>query len=111
MRSSRRMARSRCSRKFSSITKNELDFELVLHAAHDFEEFVAGLEEVDELALAAEKRRGRAEVAAHGAADRRNNGRGRRALALRQANAHDPRAHAGDDGRMPDRARVSSSPR
>ena len=57
--------------------------------AHHVEQLVAGLVEVDELSLAAEKRRSRAEVAPHRAAHRRNDGGGRVALALRELDAHD----------------------
>ncbi len=82
--------------------EERVHFELFFHVAHDFEEFVAGLEEVDELSLAAEERRSGAEVAAHGAADRGDDGGRGRALAFRQADAHDAGAHSGNDGGMAD---------
>ena len=49
----------------------------LFHVLHHIEELIARLVEVIALALAAEERRRRAEVTAHGATDRRNNrGRG-----------------------------------
>ena len=52
------------------MTKNERDLHVALQLAHDVEELVAGLVEVDRLALAAEHGGGGAEVAAQRAADR-----------------------------------------
>ena len=52
--------------------KNELDVHRRFELAHDVEQLVAGLVEVDALALAAEHGRGGAEVAAQRAADRRD---------------------------------------
>jgi hypothetical protein len=70
------MARLRCSRKFSSMTKNDL-VQAGSSFAHDLEQLVAGVVEVEMLALAAEERRGGAEVAAHRTADRRDDRGGR----------------------------------
>ena len=85
MSSSRRMARARWSRKFSSIMKKAWALSSDFHLAHHFKQFVPGLVEVDELALAAEERRCRAEIAAHGTSHGRNNGGGRSAGAVREA--------------------------
>ena len=62
-----------------------------------------GFVEVHELALAAEERRGRAEVAAHRAADRRDDRRGRIAAAARRLEAHQAEAERRRDRRMRDR--------
>ena len=83
--------------------KERVYLQLIFHPAHNLEQFVAALKKVDELSFASEKCRGSTEVAAHGTAHRRNNRRRRCALALRQPDAHDARAHPGNDCRMPDR--------
>ena len=58
--------------------------------------------EADRVPLAAEHRRGGAEVAAHRAADRRDDRGGHVAGLLRGRHAHDARAVAGDDLRVAD---------
>ena len=79
------------------------DFQFVFHAAHDIEQFVSCLEEVDEFSFAAEEGGGGAKVAAHRATDRGNDGGRGRAFALGQTDAHDARLHTRDDGRMTNR--------
>ena len=91
------------SRKFSSIMKNVLTRERAFCFAHDVEELLPGLEEIHEPALPAEERRGRAEIAAHRTADRRDDCGGGIAAALRHPQAHQPGAERGPDGRMVDR--------
>jgi hypothetical protein len=61
------------------------------------------VEEVDEVALPAEERRRRAEVAAHRAPDRRDDRRGRVATAARRRHAEQAEAERRRDGRMADR--------
>ena len=72
------------------------------HLRHHAEEFLTGVVEIQELALAAEERRGCAEIAAHGAAHRWNDGGGGAALVLRQIHPHGAPSEAGNDGRMAD---------
>ena len=52
--------------------EERLDLQVRFELAHDVEQLVARLVEADRVPLAAEHRRGGAEVAAHGAADRRD---------------------------------------
>ena len=52
---SNRMARSRCSRKFSSMTKNDCTFRALFHLLHDFEELVAGLKKLTNFPLPPKK--------------------------------------------------------
>ena len=93
------------------MTKNELDVQLAFELAHDVEQLVAGLVEVDGLALAAEHGRGGAEVAAQRAADRRDERGGHVARLVADGDAHVPRADARE--RSPDGGcgRSASSPR
>jgi hypothetical protein len=75
----------------------------LFHLGHHLEQLVAGVVEVDELALAAEHGRGRAEVAAQG---QPTEGITVAAISpgfVRKRDAHVPSAVAGDDQRMPDR--------
>ena len=74
----------------------------VLHVLHDFEELVSGFVKVDALALAAEERRRGAEVAAHGASNRGNDGGCGVARVVGQAHAQHPHAEAGEDFGMLD---------
>jgi hypothetical protein len=75
----------------------------LFHVLHHIEELIARLVEVIALALAAEECRRRAEVAAHGATDRRNNrGRGV-ARIVGYAHAQDAKAKARQDLRVHDR--------
>ena len=61
---------------------------MFFHARHDLEQFAAGFVEVDEVAFAAEHRRGGAEVAAHRTSHGRDQ-RGRRVFRrARQLHAH-----------------------
>ena len=89
------------------------------HLAHDLEQFFAGLVEIQELALAAEECRRGAEVAAHGAAYRRNDGGGRLPGGLGHAQSHGAETVAGNDVRVldggvrrprPDSARIQEMP-
>ena len=66
--------------------------ELLLGLAHDVEQLLSGFVKVDEPPLAAEERRGRAEITAHGTANRRDNGRGGIAAALGRLETHQPEA-------------------
>ena len=75
----------------------------LLEAPHDLEQLVPALVEAEGPALAPEHGRGRAEVAAERAADRRDHGGGRLALALAEGHAHRPRAEGGHDVRVADR--------
>ena len=79
------------------------DVHLAFELAHDVEQFVAGLVEVDRLALAAEHGRGGAEIAAQRAADRRNDRGGDVALEFLRVDAHVARAEARGDHRMAQR--------
>ena len=106
MKPSSSMARRLCSRKFSSIMKNDFTPSLRFHLRHDAVQFLAGVVEIQVLALAAEKRRRGAEIAAHGAAHRRNDGRRRIALVARQRHAHGAPAEPGNDLRMANRRAV-----
>ncbi len=76
--------------------------QLAFHLRHDAEELVAAVVEIQIVALASEKRGRRAEVAAHGATDRRNDGGRGVALALRQLHPERARAEAGYDFRVAD---------
>ncbi len=82
--------------------EERLHLQLFFHLLHDFEQLIAAFEEVDKISFASEEGRGRAEVAAHGTADRGDDRRCGRTLALREPDAHDARAHAGDDGGVAD---------
>ena len=82
--------------------KERVHLQFVFHAAHDLKQLVAGLEEINEFPLASEKCRSRTEVAPHGTTHRRNNGCCGRTLALGHSNAHNSRAHSGNNRRMPD---------
>ena len=70
--------------------------------AHHVEELLAGFVEVDVVALAPEKRGRRAEVAAHRAADRRDDRGGRIAAAARRLEPHQPESKRGGNGRVRD---------
>ncbi len=102
MHSSSSMARRLCSRKFSSIMKNECAPSCASMSRHHGEQLLAGVVEIQVLALAAEERRSGAEVAAHGAAHRGNDGGGGAAAGLRQLHPHGAPAEAGDDRGMAD---------
>ena len=82
--------------------EERLDLQVGFELAHDVEQLVARLVEADRLPLAAEHRRGGAEVAAHGAADRGNDRCGHVGAVLRGGYAHGPRAVSGDDLRVAD---------
>ena len=79
------------------------DAHLALELAHDVEQLVAGLVEVDRLALAAEHGRGGAEVAAQRAAHRRDDRGGHVAAAFFGADAQVPRAEARGNQRVAQR--------
>ncbi len=87
------MARCRCSRKFSSMMKNDFTWRVLSASLHQAEQFVAGGIEVEDLPLAAEERRRGAEVATHGAAHRSNDG-GRRIGLVRNLHSHHPQSEA-----------------
>ena len=65
--------------------EERLHVELALHLGHHVEQLFAGIVEIQVLALAAEERGGGAEVAAHGAAHRGDDGGRGRALGSRAA--------------------------
>ena len=79
------------------------DVERLLGFAHDAGTTRRRFRRSSELAFAAEERGGGAEVAAHGAADRRDDGRGDCAFRTRQRESHDAVAEAADDRRVHDR--------
>ena len=108
--SSKRMARSRCSRKFSSIMKNEFTFSSssmrlmtsnssspVSKKLTNFPLPPKNAEVVQKLQPMGQPTEGIMVAAVA-------------PFALRQANAHDARAHAGHNRRMPDRARSRLRP-
>ncbi len=80
--------------------EKRLHAERFFGVAKDVVELVAGLVEVYELAFAAEKCRGGAEVAAHGTPDRRNDSCRRAAFAIGHPQAHDASFEPGNDLRM-----------
>ena len=87
------------------------DVQLALELAHDVEQLVAGLVEVDGLALAAEHGRGGAEVAAQRAADRRDHAWRPRRRACRSALTPTLRVPMPErDQRVADRARLRPRP-
>ena len=74
----------------------------MLQLAHDVEQLIAGGVEMDGVALAAKHRRGRAEIAAHRAADRWDDRRCDVARLLANADAQAPRPESRNDLRMAD---------
>jgi hypothetical protein len=76
------------------------DSEACLHLLHHFKQFIACLVKVDELPLAAEKRRRSAEVAAQRTPHGRNDRRCCTTPFFGQAQSQDACLHAGDDFRM-----------
>ena len=74
--------------------KERAHLQFLFHPAHDFEQLVAGLEEVYELSFAPKEGGRRTEIAPHGTTDRGNDSGCGRSLPIGHANAHDSRAHS-----------------
>src|SRR5262249_7542405 len=77
--------------------------QLPLRLAHDPEQVLAALEEIDELAFSAKELRGRAEVASHWTADRWNDGRRGIPATIRQRDSHQSETERGGNDRVFDR--------